>query len=141
LTLLVDELQSSLYQEVTATKNFDLVAIRPHLYKHRNPSGNLTVELQDGNGELILASDVVNISAISAANFFHGYIRFDLIKPILEGQVYRIALIPGGGYSFSENAYIGWCRDYDLRKYTATYSPNTGHASALDFEAWERREI
>lgn len=141
MRLLVDELYDSLYQQVTATKNFDLTAIRPHIYKHNSPSGNLKILLQDENGKLVASSNAVPIASIATLAFAHKYIRFDISHPIKGGLIYRIALEHLGGYAFSESAYIGWCRDFDLRKYEATYTPNTGYSSALDFEAWERREL
>lgn len=141
MRLLVDELSDKLYQQITATKSCDLVAIRPHLYKHNFPTGTLQVLLEDENGKLIASSNVVDMDDLAVLAFAHKYYRFDIFQPIKQGLIYRVALVSGGGYAFSEAAYIGWCRDYDLRKYQATYTPNTGINSALDFEAWELKEL
>lgn len=142
MKLIVHELKTSLYQQIKVKEdNLLLYAIRPHLYKHGNPAGTLKIQLQDSNSKVIANSETLNISAISAATYFHGYVRFLISSPLTNLVSYRAVLIPGGGYSFSESAYIGWCKDFDLRKVNALYSPNSGLNAALDLELWIRRSI
>jgi hypothetical protein len=123
---------------MTATENAHIYAIRPHIYKHGSPAGSLVLDVLDANGKLIKSSSAVTISSISTANYFHGYVKFDISLPVTSGKTYQIKL-RGTGYTFSASAYIGWCNDFDLRKYTADYSPNTGIDAALDMEIWSGR--
>jgi hypothetical protein len=141
MKLITSELVTTLYQQITIG-NFpiQLVAIRPHLLRWLHPTGSLAVQIQDASGQVIATSPAVAISAIGSDNYWHGYQRFDLSTHLKALATYRIALIPSGGYSFSESAYIGWCNDFDLRKVAATYSPNVGINGALDMEIWESRQ-
>lgn len=140
MKLVVHELITTLSQQVTATKNFNLSNIRPHIYKHGSPSGSLQILIEDINNKLVASSNIIAISSLSTLAYAHKYYKFDVITPIKLGGIYKITL-KGISYTFSESAYIGWCLDYDLRKYTATYSPNAGIKSAFDFEGWEEKEL
>lgn len=139
MKLLVRELINELAQPITATENADIVAVRPHLFIVNNPAGNLKVQLQDSGGFVIDESNTVDISTISSAVAFHGGYKFDLVSPVLKDESYRLALIPGGGYTFSHTSYVGWVNDYDLRRYSATYSPSSGDKAPLNYEFWKKR--
>ena len=145
MKLVVYELTSTLYQEITTpNRRVNVRAIRPHIYKHNLPAGTLTINIRDTTGGLVKASDPVSISDIhtngaNSQDFFHGYIRFDIEKDLLPNTTYRIELA-SSGYTFAESAYIGWCNDFDLRKYDADYSPNDGLVAAADMEIWESKE-
>ena len=139
MKLLVAELKTSLYQELTANSNAQIEAIRIHLYKHNSPVGSLSVSIADTNGRVVATSDTVAISSISAVAFYHGYIRFLVSYPIRSGTTFRVYL-NASGYTFSDAAYIGWCNDFDLRKYGVGYSPSTSTRAALDLEVWSKSE-
>lgn len=142
MNLIVFELEDSIYQEMMPVDTSQFVsAIRPHIYKHNAPTGTLTIQVQDQNGRMIKESDVVNISDISSANYFHGYIRFDITIGLMIGKTYRIALVAAGGYTFSESAYIGWCNGYDLGKYNLSYESNSTFEEPLDMEIWSLQEV
>ena len=126
-------------QTFTPTKDMNLVAVRPHIYKHLSPTGTLKVQILDENGYLIDESESITISTISSANYFHGYVRFYIDTSLQSGRTYQMRLKADGGYTFSESAYVGICNDFDLRKVTAGYSPSDGYRAALDFELWERK--
>lgn len=140
MKLLVAELVTELYQELTCSEDQDIQAIRLHLYKHNTAAGSLSVVVTDSNGRTIATSDSVAISDISASAFYHGYIKFPIVCSLKEGTVFRVYLRQSG-YTFSEGSYVGWCNDFDLRKYSATYSPNTGTRAALDCELWGYKEL
>lgn len=133
------ELKDSAFQEIRATRSANIVNIRPHVIKHGAPAGSLKVQILDSNGFLIKESNAVAISSISTATYAHGYLKFDLNIPILKDQLYQIKLVAFNGYVFSDNNHIGFCRDFDLRKVTADYSPSVGFSSAFDIELWERK--
>lgn len=137
MKLIVHELLTSLSQTITVgTEHLLVYGIRPHLYRHGAPTGTLTIQLQDDSGKKIQDIETINISAIPAGNYYHGYIRFQSNVPIKAYTTYTIALIAGGGYSFSESAYIGWCKDYDLKKVQTAWSPSIGCNAGLDLELW-----
>lgn len=141
MLLWVHELDTAgLTQEITATDNCILGSIRPHIYKHGAPGGSLKLELRDTNNKLIASSPLVTIASISSAAYFHGYIKFDLYAPLTAGKNYNIKLV-GSGYTYAPGAYIGWCNDYDLRKYDAAYSPSDAQYGALDMEVWKYKKI
>lgn len=143
MKLIVDELVTYLEQKITTSGSpTQLGAIRPHLYKHNNPAGTLKIQLRDSSNVLLKESDAVTIQEITDVTnaFTHGYIRFLLKCGLLPNTDYYIRLV-ASGYSFSESAYIGWCKDFDLRKYEASYSPSVGIRSAFDYEAWGYQDV
>lgn len=145
MKLIVNELglsnDNELFQEITVGDHSRFVTnIRPHLYRHNSPAGSLRMEVRDLNDQVAATSDIVAISSIDPGNdFFHGEIRFSLDFGFQAGASYRVYLVGVSGYTFSESAYIGWCRDFDLRKYPVDYTPATGMNSALLMELWDNR--
>lgn len=137
MKLLVHELKTELVQNSRGDKHNILEAIRLHLYKHNSPSGNLFVEVRDLNNQLVSRSEILPISSISEAPFFHGQVRFYVNAYLIAGNEYRIALC-ASEYTFNESAYIGWCADFDFK----TYPRQTEILmdSPLDYEIWERRQ-
>jgi hypothetical protein len=138
--LAVAELKSELYQDLSCTRDVDIHAVRLHLYKHNEPQGNLKVQITNGDGLFLAESGFIPMSSISDQPFFHGYIRFLVSYPMKKNSLFRVYLKYSGKYSFSDSAYIGWCNDFDLRKYPATYSPNKSTRAALDLEVWSKSE-
>jgi hypothetical protein len=143
MRLFVFDLQTSgtLRQQITPTRNIDMVAIRPHIYKSLSPGGTLTINIEDQHFNTLKSSNAVTISTISAENYFHGVVRFDIEYPLRKGLTYNVTLTAGGGYTFSASDNIAWVNDYDLRKVPTSYSNDTGFGGALLMEIWERREI
>lgn len=141
MTLLEEILRTNLTQQLTVTKDTDIVAIRPKLYVAGAPGGNVKVQILDSNGELKNESSTVNISTFSTLNFAHKYFQFDVNSPVKEDEVIQIRIVAGGGYAPTESVYVSWLLDFDLRKYTATYSPSTGGSSPFDLEVWTKRRI
>jgi hypothetical protein len=141
MKLLVEELKTTLSQSLTVgDNNVFAVAVRPHLYKHGSPTGSVRMQIQDENGKLIAQSAAVAISAISSENYFHGYVRFDFTEPLKSGSTYQFVL-SSTGYTYSSSAFVGWCKDFDLRKYPSDYSPSDGMRSSFDLEIWELRTV
>ena len=122
-------------QEIKLTADVNLIHIRPHIFKKNNPPGSLRIDIKDQANHFIASSNAIIISTISAFNFAHGYLRFDITTPLKKDLIYFIELV-GIGYAFTENAHIGFCKDFDLRKVTPNFTPNTGLDSALDIELW-----
>lgn len=142
MKLVVHELTGSgLVQEITPSKNTLVEAIRPHIYRHNFATGSLKIQVLNSFNTVLAESDVVSISAIGSQNFFHGYVRFLINIGMAAGVTYKIKLVGQGGYTFSEGSYIGWCNDYDLSKYEASYNPTSLLKRPLDIEIWERKNI
>lgn len=139
MNLLVHELISELSQEMTTPREaVQVEAVRPHLYKHNEPVGTIKVQVTDLNDQLIAESDALTITNISDAAFFHGYVTFYVNVQLRPDTTYRFKVVAGGGYSFTESAYVGVCNAFDLEKYSADYSPSNGANACLDLELWRR---
>lgn len=136
MKLVVHELSSTLEQELLSDKNTILESVRPHLYRHGHPDGSLQIEVLDDSDTVIGTSNSVPISTIGSQDYFHGYVRFDVNAGLKRDQFYKFRLLTSG-YTFSESAYIGWCGDYDLKKYPYS-SPVEPIHSPLDLELYER---
>jgi len=143
VTLILNELiDDDLKQEIKVKdQNVDVIAIRPHIYRHNFATGSLAIQVQDTIGDIIATSNTIAISSIATLDFFHGYIRFDIEASLKADTIYNISLRSSGGYTFAESAYIGWCNDFDLEKYDKNYIPLNEFAAALDMEIWERTVI
>ncbi len=143
-TLLLSECKPSAYQPIKADKNMYVVALRPHLYIHGNPAGNVKVQIQDANGYVVAESateTIANLKTLGAytLDYVHGYFRFYVNASLIDQVSYRLAVVCGGGYSFSESAYVGVCLDWDDTKISLNYTPVNKFQYPLDFEIWERK--
>jgi len=80
VNLVVFELTTDVIEQRFTTGSFpvQLEAVRPHIYKHNNPAGSLSVELRNDSGTLLKTSDAVTIQSITDVtnSYFHGYVRF-----------------------------------------------------------------
>ena len=142
-SLAVEELKTTLTQDILiGVSNLNVEAIRPRLYKHNTATGSVTIEVRDTNGETIKASNTIAISALSAAAFFHGFIQFDINIGLKAETTYQIALVPSGGYSFGESAYVGWVLDHEDPQVGIGYSaPNNGFSSPRSLQLWTRDKL
>lgn len=138
MTLIVSECMPTVYQVITPTDPIFLYAIRPHLYIHGSPAGTVNVQLQDDNGLVIAESTPVTITSLKTLTYAHAYYRFFITANLIENITYRIAVVCGGGYSFSESAYVGVCHDWDNTKAALSYTADTSIEKPLDIEIWER---
>lgn len=142
MKLIVQELHTERHQDIRIGRNsIRLKAMRPHIYKAGFPAGSLKMQIQDLDGRVIGESETIAISAITAATYSHGYLRFYIDAHLKADTVYRIALIAAGGYSFAEAAWVGWCNDFDLQKVPREWTPNMGVHAALDLELWDEAEF
>ena len=140
-------------QEVTIGNTaLDMDGIRPHIYRFGNPTGSIQVEILDSLKRLIQKTEILTIASIdttppSNEDFFHGYVLFKVNWPAQANTKYHLRLVGLSGYTFSETAgpatgYIGWVKaEPDFRKGTATFSPNTGFNSELDWEPWIKKKF
>jgi hypothetical protein len=137
MTLVIHELVTTLTQSVTKDYAEDVGAIRLYLIKYAAPAGSLYVEIQTSGGSLLVTSDTVTITDISAVAHFHGYVRFTFPTSykLAADTTYKIVL-KSTGYTFSELAYVGWCNAYEFAFVDADYSPSTGLNAPLLLEMY-----
>lgn len=146
-TLLSQDLVTTLSQKLTATRNVIVTALRPHIYIQNNPPGDLRLSIYDAADAVLLkSSEQISIASIKSQaeiteNFFHGYIRFNIDWGVSIDTEVTFRLEGLNGYVNTETDFIGWCKDFDLRKYNATYTPNDGFNSAFDLEVWGAEEV
>lgn len=143
MKLFIHELQTVLKQKIRVrSQNLQLVYVRLHLARYLNPTGTLTLELQNNLGELIVASDPLDIGDIPATeDYFHGWIRFALSHQLKAGAEYFLALRAGGGYTFNTNTFIGWCNDFDLRHVPSSYANDGSVSAPLGIEVWAKEYV
>ena len=139
MDLIFRELQNEGFQKIKMLENCNLIYIRPHILKVGSPGGQLKLQVRDSFGFLIDESAPINISSIGTLANAHGYLRFDVTTPLRKGETYEIGVLAFNGYTYSAGAYVGLCRDFDLRKVKANFNPNDAFDSAFDFELWERK--
>lgn len=138
MKLLVIELYSNLEQAIIPDTIQQVEAVRIHLYKHNTPAGSLQVLIKDGD-TTIATSQIVNISDISEADFFHGQVTFEINVQLLKSKEYKI-LLQASGYTFTESAYVGWCRDFDFKTYPKGFEDRGSNLkSGFDYEIWTRK--
>ena len=136
MKLIVHEITSAVSQGLTPDKNTQVTVVRPHLYIHNKPVGTLKVQVTTADGLLIGESDEINIQDITTLPYFHGYVRFDVSAHLKRGVEYKVVVIAGGAYSFSEAGYVGVCGDFDSRKYELSEPISHPNYSPLDVEVW-----
>lgn len=129
---------TTVYQTIRADRNMYVVAIRPHIYIHGSPSGTVKVQIQDENGRIVVDTTPQTITGLKTLAYAHKYIEFDINASLVAESLYRIAVICGGGYSFSESAYVGVCADWDNTKTDLEYTSTGAFSAPLDIEIWER---
>jgi hypothetical protein len=141
MLLYTHELITTLQQGLKAQRDVFVTAIRPHLYVAGGPAGTLQIVIRDAADTVTIASsNNVTITSINTVDFFHGYIKFDINAALKQGNEYIIRL-QSSGYSlvdiFSDG--VGWCNDWDLRKYQPEDSllPFPEASAPFDLEVWE----
>lgn len=147
--LLIDELnetnttQNSQGFKNTSGRVIHLVHIRPHIFKHLAPAGSFYLQLQNFIGSKIADSNSLTAAEISSANYFHGYIRFDInasLQPSNSSPLtwYRLQL-KSTGYTYDANAFIGWCINYEDFDLDVDYTIGGDLDRPFGLQFWELR--
>lgn len=134
MQLVVSELITNLSQEVVATSNLNIEAIRPRLLKYGSPAGSLLLNVKDANNKKIVSSETISIASISTADYFHGLVRFYVDVSFKSGSTYIIELA-STGYTYNSSHWVGWIFDYDMR---VVDGPN---GAVHQLELWERKQV
>lgn len=137
MKLIVRPIENFVEQILTPTKENSMVgAVRPHLYIHNCPGVPLQVRILSLRGSLIAESDVIDTSEITAAPFYHGYVRFLIEANLKKGTKYRFQVAALSPYTFDSDSYVGVANDYDLRKYQPNPADPPSMLAPLDIEVW-----
>jgi hypothetical protein len=115
-------------------------AVRPHLYIALPQASSLTMQILNSGATVIATSETVTVASITTANYFHGYVRF-YIDAILAAETNYTFRLQASGYTYSDSSFVGWCSDFDLRKYSLGFSPLIAAEDPLDMEIWEQKLI
>lgn len=118
--------------------------LRPHIYKHLAPSGSFYMAITDVFQNVIAASNSLTATQINSANYFHGYVRFDIdayLPKTVEGNFYTYYYLSlrSTGYTYSDSAFIGWCYDYDRAQFDLEYTPVGDLDMPFGCEIWESK--
>lgn len=123
------------WQQILLSRDCNLVHIRPHIFRRGVQAGTLKVQVYTEDGFLLKESPEVDINDIGLNIYAHGYVKFDVGMALSQGLKYRIGILAGGGYSFSDSLHVGVVQsNHDLRKVEKSYSG----PSEIDLELWER---
>lgn len=128
-TLLVEEVASVKREEfyLNNTKRYTLAAIYPHLYLHNLPSGSFAFSLKK-SGVTIFSKEYtateMKIAAGTALDYDHFWMPVIPDEPIqLDGGYYQLELL-ANNYAYSDNNFIGWCRNFEAQDYSNVGSFN-----------------
>lgn len=141
MKILVEEVITSLFTERTVGDSIiDMVAVRPRLYRHLAPAGNVLVRLTDLNDNLIAVSNSRSIAAIGTGNYWHGNAVFTIAAQLRANTTYRFHVVTSG-YTFAEAAYLGWVNGWPNSRAHESYSPARGPTLAFDMEIWSYQKV
>jgi hypothetical protein len=140
--LVVEELKTSLKQTFRTNTRLVLQAVRPHIYKHLSPAGDLTLNIiQDGKtvGTKTVTSAIIESGTDSTpTNYYHGIytLEFDNQVVVNEGE-FEIELVGENGYSFSESAYFGWVKPHEDLYIETEYTPAGDDYNPFGVQLWK----
>ncbi len=110
-SLIVDELRTTLEQQLTLNARTVLERVLPQLYIQGSPTGSVVLRIKSGT--TVSAESTLDLTdAISRAEktklCYHGYISFQFAKPpILAPGSYTIEL-EAQTYAYADDEFVGW---------------------------------
>jgi len=115
-TLIVDDLITTLTQEITLDEKAIIAAIRPKLVISNDPAGTFTLSVKQGSTTLVSKSYTmaeIKTNCGFADNEHHlGFFKFEFDDVVvLHPGTYNIEL-SASGYTFNSNAFVAWEREY-----------------------------
>ena len=142
MTMLVLEefMAVALEQAFTLERKLIVSAIRPYIYAHNVPAGTFTLDLVDSQSNVVASqaftSQEIYDGLATTDLYAHAFFRvlFDHPVPMPKGD-YIIRITPTF-YSFSENSYLAWVREYEDLKVPINYVPSVDSENPLAFEIW-----
>lgn len=93
----------------TPSRNIDLNCLRVHLYKQGSPGGAIRISVTQAESlSFTLATHTVNVSEISSASYFHGFVKFNVAMNLKSGTPYFVYMSSTGAYSADASNYVAW---------------------------------
>ena len=114
----VEELRTTIEQNVKAPSRGSIKYIRPMLYLHNDPAGTFYLKIYEGSTLLGTASTTMTAIKLGAGlsdNQYHwGAVRFTLDNSVvLKRKVTYKLEISATSYTFSESSYFGLIKPYE----------------------------
>jgi hypothetical protein len=111
--LVVNDLITSIEQQITTVQPHDIGAIRLYLLKELSPTGSLTLSILKGSDvifteEKTIASIIAASDLMTETNYFHGFLTWELSARLERETTYTIKLEGTDGYTSG----ISWVKEY-----------------------------
>lgn len=141
--IVMDELVTTLRQDIAVKERLILSHIKLFLYLHNDPSGTFTISVKDGAttlGSASLTMDQIKIGASFGNNQYHkGMFRFGVDpNPILNPDTTYTLELSSSGYSFSESSYLAWVKEHENLTNTFNYNTISDYEKPFSFQLWGR---
>lgn len=139
--IVVEELKTGLEQTFSTNYKMQINSLNYLLYKDLNPSGNFYAEIWQG-GAMIAQSVAVTSLDIEAstdstnANWYHGYYRFIFSGIAFVNRGNFTLKLTQSGYTFNENAYIGWVKPHDNIEIEIDYVVTEDRQNPFGVQIW-----
>jgi hypothetical protein len=143
-TLIVEELETVLEQEIKVSQPIYVATIRPWLYCHNNPVGTFYFNIYGESGLVksfsFSSNDIKAACSLSEA-YFHARYAISMTPFLLPRGIYTVKF-EHSGYSYDANSFIGWCKDliHFGRKY-GNQDDYTGNPYSFTIIQYKAREI
>lgn len=140
--LIIDELVTTLDQEINITKGSEVKYIRPYIYKHGSPSGSIKMSIRDDSGELdsvTLTIAEIDANLSTPGTYYHGFVRFTFDNVVkLPVGTYTIRMEGTDGYTFvnSSTAHIAWVQEFENRTNTLSESSSLLFDNPHSVQLW-----
>ena len=143
-TLVVEELITSLDQEITLQKSIQIVTIRPWIYSHNNPVGTFSFNIYGTSGlvrSFSFSNSELKTQSGVTEDYFHSYFSIQMAPFLLTRGVYTIKL-EHFGYTYNANSFLGWCKDIlPIGKTYGTAENYTDNPFSFNIIEYKPREI
>jgi len=118
-TLVLEPLVTTLEQgfNLKLSRRYQVGCLKIYLYMHNAPTGTFIVNLKRG-ASLVVSKSFTSADIKTAMNTTDNYahVFYPIIfsgNIMLEKGSYDIELT-STGYTYNDNAYLGWCKEYDV---------------------------
>jgi len=143
-TLVVDELITTLVQEIKIQRPITLAGLRPWLYSHDDPNGSFDFGIyRDSNLVKNFTFTVAELKTAMGVTqpYFHGHYAIPITPFVLPRGTYELRF-SGSGYTYNTNKFIGWCKDIDPHGKTyGTIENYTSNPYSFTLIEYKNREL
>ena len=114
-----DNLYDILEQDILSPDDTYITRVSLNLLKCLEPAGTFTVSIIDaydnvlGSKSQTLAEMQAEGSDALSEDYYHGFISFEFDSPVHVGFGTYYIRLEASGYTYTDEAYIGWLRDWE----------------------------